>query len=157
MAALQWGDFHPSLGGLIVSKSIESGTNRIKRLKTETRGCRVKPCLLDDTTVRQLERLRELQGRPGSFELVFTVPATGAVIGPMTSNKVLRGALKRAELDTSKTQYGLRHTFQTHALQILSRDQVADIMGHMAYRQDYDQRGGDLLQQHSHVKDLIGF
>ena len=122
VAALQWGDFHPSLGGLVVSKSLESGTGRIKGLKTETRGCRVKPCLLDDTTVRQLERLRELQVCPGPFVLVFTVPATGAVIGPMTSNKVLRGALKRAHLDASKTQYGLRHTFQTHALQILSRD-----------------------------------
>ena len=156
VAALQWGDFHASLGGLIISKSIESGTNRIKGLKTENRGCRVKPCLLDDTTVRQLERLRELQGRPGPFELVFTVPATGAVIGPMTSNKVLRGALKRADLDTSKTQYGLRHTFQTHALQILSRDQVADIMGHMAYRQDYDQRGGEaMLRQYQGLRNKM--
>ena len=58
VAALQWGDFHPSLGGLIVSKSIESGTNRIKGLKTETRGCRVKPAIIDAVTVEQLQELR---------------------------------------------------------------------------------------------------
>ena len=99
-------------------------------------------------------RVMAVEGlRPGPFELVFTVPATGAMIGPMTSSKVLRGALKRVGLDTSKTQYGLRHTFQTHALQILSRDQVADIMGHVAYHQDYDQRNGEaMLRQYQGLR-----
>ena len=38
VAALQWGDFHPSLGGLVVSKSIESGTGRLKGPQNRKQG-----------------------------------------------------------------------------------------------------------------------
>ncbi|MEM9424906.1 MAG: tyrosine-type recombinase/integrase [Spirochaetota bacterium] len=156
VAALHWGDFYPQLCGLSVSKAIESGSRAIKGLKTEAKGVKAKPCLLDDTSIKQLVALRMAQGQPNELELIFTVPATGAVIDPSTSNKVFRGALKRSGLDTGKTQYGLRHTFQTNALNKLHRDAVADMMGHTAYNATYDQRSGEmLLQKYQAMREAV--
>ena len=157
VAGLQWRDFHPDLGGLSVTRAVETGTGRLKGLKTEKSGKAFKPALLDDESIAQLKELKSRSAHASALELIFTVPATGNVINANTSKKIFAGAQKRAGLDAERTPYCLRHTFQTQQLKYLSREAVADLMGHVSYRADYDHRTAtDLLAQYQKLRGHIG-
>ena len=157
VSALRWCDFFAEFSGFVVFRAVESGTGQIKGLKTAHSGRTFKPAILDAVTVEQLLELRRRRHALDE-ELIFTVPQTGSLVKIATVEKIFKGAKKRAGVGGNATPYTLRHTFQTRMLGKLSQGAVADLMGHVKYRPDYDHRsGGDLLQQHSHVKNLIGF
>ena len=70
------------------------------------------------------------------------------------SNKHFKASCDRAGLERNdRTQYCLRHTFDTELLKKLNRETVQDLMGHTSYRKEYDHRTGeDLLLQ---LQDIV--
>ncbi|MEM9424618.1 MAG: tyrosine-type recombinase/integrase [Spirochaetota bacterium] len=156
VSALQWQDFLPSSGGLSITKSVENRTRRIKGLKTENNGKAYKPVILDEETLERLIRYME-QRKKSEAGMIFAVPATGSIICADTANKIFRYALKRAGIEAQgRTQYCLRHTFQTRILQKLSREVVADFMGHTHYRAGYDHRSAEeMLGQYAQYRDML--
>ncbi len=73
---------------------------------------------------------------------------------PEVSNKHFKASCDRAGLERNdRTQYCLRHTFDTELLKKLNRETVQDLMGHTSYRKEYDHRTGeDLLLQ---LQDIV--
>jgi integrase len=155
VAALYWEDFKPELSGLIVSKSVHYSTGKIKGIKTENKGKKDKITILDDRTVKDLIKYRsECKGFP--LDLVFP-SINRKTIKPDCSQKHFRYSCERAGLELKgRTQYCLRHTFDTNLLKHLKRDIVNDLMGHTSYRPEYDGRTPeDRLTQLQHVKDVV--
>lgn len=159
VAALQWQDYFPELGGLVVTKAIESGTGRLKGLKTEHSGKKAKAAMLDSETISLFREYKEGLGAIEPMELIFTVPATGNIIQNGITEKIFRGAMARAGLELAgRTPYSLRHTFQTRNVKRLKKEVVADMMGHTKFNPAYDQRTGtDLLEQYQWVRAEVGF
>ena len=55
-----------------------------------------------------------------------------------------------------RTQYSLRHTYDTHTLGELDFDTVNRLMGHTSYRPEYDHRETDrMLPELNHVRDVV--
>jgi len=156
VAALSWGDFYPKLNGLVVSKSIDYHTGKIKGLKTDKKGIKEKVSILDGKTVRELEQYKVKYDSFSPLQLIFR-SINGNTIKPEISLKHFKASCVRAKISMNgRTQYSLRHTFDTELLKQLSRDNVNDLMGHTTYRAEYDHRSAeDRLAQLQHVQDII--
>ena len=156
VAALSWGDFHPELSGLVVSKSYDNNTGKIKGLKTEKKGVKEKVSILDKKTLSEIQEYFMHKESPSPFELFF-LSTKGNLIRPESSLKHFKASCTRAGINLNgRTQYSLRHTFDTDLLKHLSRDVVNDLMGHTSYRAEYDHRTPkDRLEQLQHVKSVV--
>ena len=78
----------------------------------------------------------------------------GNTLKAEVSNKHFKASCDRAGIDRGgRTQYSLRHTFDTELLKVLDRGTVQNLMGHTSYRKEYDHRTGeDLLLQ---LQDVV--
>ncbi len=152
VSALSWGNFYPDLNGLIVNKSVDFKTGKIKGIKTEKKGMSEKPAILTDYIVQELLRCK-YELKPEETDLIFP-SINWNTLKPEISNKHFKASCDRAGLDRAgRTQYCLRHTFDTELLKKLSRETVQNLMGHTTYRKEYDHRTGeDLLVQ---LQDIV--
>lgn len=155
VAALRWSDFYPEDNGLVVSSSIENRTFKRKGLKTEKKGLKVKPVIINDYLRTELIRLKETV-KPKDDDLIFR-SINNKVISTDVSNKHFKASVERAGIDRrDRTQYSLRHTFDTELLKEIPLATVQTLMGHTSYRKEYDHRNGiDLLKQIQNLKPII--
>jgi integrase len=74
-----------------------------------------------------------------------------------TTGKHFRICVDKSKVDRKgRTQYSLRHTFNTLALMSLPEESVRDMMGHTGYRREYDHRTGrDLLEKHKDIRGVM--
>lgn len=155
VAALQWQDYRPGMG-FVIHRSYDYDTRGTKdRIKTDKKGMKGKPAVLIDIAEKYLLKHKGDRQPPG-FELIFK-NTSGGVIIPETSNKHFKGALKRAGIERrGRTQYSLRHTYDTFTLGELDFDTVNRLMGHTSYRPEYDHREADrMLPKLDHVKEVV--
>ena len=125
VSAITWKDWHRSVHGLIVSHSIENATGERKGTKTGT----VKPIPLVRRAEEMLLLIESSRKETGPDTLVFQ--GDGGPILLETSLKHFRASCKRAGITVGKrTQYCLRHSFDTLAMQVLDISAVRDLMGH---------------------------
>jgi len=152
VAALAWEDFYPELHGFTINKSIDSRTGKIKGIKTEKKGVKEKIAFLTVYTIKELFKLKEKR-QPDQSDLIFT-SINGNKIKSETSNKHFVASCDRAGITLKgRTQYSLRHTFDTDLMKKINREYVQILMGHTSYRGEYDHRTGkDLLIQ---LQDIV--
>lgn len=125
VAALQWGNWIRSRKGLIISHSIEKLTRRRKETKTGI----IKPVFLVDRAEALLLMLEAQSDKTAPDDLIFTVNEQAII--PETSGKHFKESLKRAGIDRrGRTQYTLRHTFDTLSMKSLDPKIVQQLMGH---------------------------
>ena len=150
MAALYWSDWKRDHHGFIITSSIENFTGRRKSTKTNI----VKPAILTE----RAEFLLTLIG-PGRSDdkLIFTV--NDAPIKLATSNKHFKASCERAGIIRGdRTQYSLRHTFNTLALTKLPVGQVQKLMGHQteAMTAHYNHpTEADILGQVQNAREIL--
>lgn len=150
VAALYWSDWKKEYHGFIVTSSIEMFTGRRKTTKTNI----VKPAILTE----KAEFLLTLIG-PGRSDdnLIFSV--NNAPIKLETSNKHFKASCEKAGVERGdRTQYSLRHTFNTLALTKLPVNQVQKLMGHQteAMTAHYNHpTEADILGQVQSARDIL--
>lgn len=151
VAALHWEDYYPELQGFAVHRALRGRTREIKGLKTDRSGKRIKAAFISDFCANLLRQIRNdkmvgivfsLKGRPLQIE---------------TTGKHFRICVDKSKVDRKgRTQYSLRHTFNTLALMSLPEESVRDMMGHTGYRREYDHRTGrDLLEKHKDIRGIM--
>ena len=143
VAGLTRGAYYSSVGGIYTTGSIDTVTGKYKdSIKTSKSGKRYKLGLLEDITVELLDEYLE-ETDPGIDELIF--PATNTEgIKVETSLKHFKLSARRAEVKLKgRTQYCLRHSFETKKLKSLDLETVKELMGHTRYRKEYDHRSGE--------------
>lgn len=136
VAALKWEDWHRSLHGFIVKRSYENASKTLKGLKTEKRGVKKHPSIVTDRLTQELLLLES----KSDHEFIFRI--NGTYVQADTSNKHFKGALNRAGIDRGeRTQYSLRHSWQTHALEYLFEHEIQPLFGHAnQMTRQYDKR-----------------
>jgi len=142
------------VGGIYTTGSIDTVTGKYKNsIKTSKSGKNYKLGLLEDITVKLLDEYLE-ETDPDLDELIF--PATNTEgIKVETSLKHFKLSARRAEVKLNgRTQYCLRHSFETKKLMDLDLDTVKELMGHTRYRKEYDHRSGE--ERLFKLKSIIG-
>jgi len=137
--------YYSEIGGLYTTGSIDTVTGNFKdSIKTSKKGKAYKLGLLEDITLEMLDEYLE-ESNPCEDELIF--PATRGNtdgIKAETSLKHFKSSVNRAEVKLhGRTQYCLRHSFETRKLMDLDLSTVKELMGHSRYRREYDHRSGE--------------
>lgn len=129
VAALQWQDWHPDLHGLVIRRAVDSYTRTLKSTKTGTQ----RPAVLTDVAEAMLNNWKALCPRGKPEGLIFSIDGRPLLVE--TSAKHFRAAAARAGVDLAgRTQYSLRHTFNTDMLNRLPQEIVQRLMGHSTER-----------------------
>jgi len=135
-SALSWEDWNRELRGFVVKRSFDSRAGELKGLKTEKKGVRKKPAIITTRLERELTLLEAQPGKRVYAEyrgervpLIFHINE-----GPVrveTAAKHFKAACKRAGVPLhGRTQYRLRHTFESALLEVLYEHEVQVLMGH---------------------------
>ncbi|ADY13646.1 tyrosine-type recombinase/integrase [Sphaerochaeta globosa] len=154
IAGLTRDNYYRELGGIYTSQSVNSFTkNVVKRIKTTDKGIKAKIGLLSDQCCRLLDL--HIARMPKDQEFLFRVE-TGYVTA-FTSQKHFKSFATKAGIELNgRTQYSLRHTFQTMIAGEVEKSHVEELMGHTKYRQDYDHRAGKKrLEQLQGLRDRL--
>ncbi len=135
--------YYSSVGGIYTTGSIDTVTGKYKdSIKTTKKGKAYKLGLLEDITVSLLNQYLE-ETDPGIDELIFPAANTEG-IKVETSLKHFKLSARRAKVKLDgRTQYCLRHSFETRKLMDLDLETVKELMGHTRYRREYDHRSGE--------------
>jgi integrase len=138
-SAIHWQDWHRSLDGIIIKRAVKTKSNTIRGIKTDKTGVRKIPKPIPDRLTQEL--LIYEQNRDS--DLMFSLD--GKVIGSPTARKHFRESLKRAGLkNTDRPPYSLRHTYETHLLEVMFDREVQVLMGHRnEITKRYDQRSDE--------------
>lgn len=141
VAGLRRENFYPELSGVYTTGSINSVKKQfVERIKTTGKGKKYKIGLLSTQACRLL-RIYE-QTLPEDQDLLFMV--NGGVVANTTSNKHFVSFAKKAGVNLNgRTQYSLRHTFQTSVAGEIEKSEVEKLMGHTKFRENYDHRDGE--------------
>ena len=146
--------YYSSVGGIYTTGSIDTVTGKYKdSIKTTKKGKAYKLGLLEDLTVSLLDQYLE-ETDPGIDELIFPAANTEG-IKVETSLKHFKLSARRAKVQLDgRTQYCLRHSFETRKLMDLDLETVKELMGHTRYRREYDHRSGEecLMKLKQYVK-----
>ena len=156
VAGLKRKSYYREMGGLYTDASINYFDGTVQdRIKTSGKGKNYKIGYLSDYTVKLLDRIIKNENIPVN-SLIFT-STKGTGLKPEVSNKHFKASCKRAGIDRGpRTQYSLRHTFDTKMLELLDKETVNALMGHTSYRKEYDHRSPEtLLKQYKDVKDTL--
>jgi integrase len=154
VAGLKVENYYQELGGVYTSSSVDSIEKKLQdTIKTSKRGKKYKVGLLDGQTNRLLARY--IETLPPDQELLFLV--NGGLVTLATSNKHFKLSLSRAGVPLKgRSQYSLRHTFQTTIAGRIEREKILDLMGHTGYREEYDHRDGKRkLEQLQSIRPII--
>ncbi|MGE4583911.1 MAG: tyrosine-type recombinase/integrase [Sphaerochaeta sp.] len=154
IAGLTRDNYYPELKGLYTSQSVNSFTkNVVKRIKTTDKGLKAKIGLLSDQCCRILDKY--IATIPEDQEYLFMV--NGGFVSVFTSNKHFNSFATKAGIELQgRTQYCLRHTFQTMLAGEIEDKMIEELMGHTKYRHDYDHRKGKKrLEQLQGIRDKL--
>jgi integrase len=154
IAGLERSHYYKELGGLYTTQSVNSYNRKVvSRIKTSDKGMKYKIGLLSDQCVRLLDEY--IATLPAEEKFLFKVD--GEMMITDTSNKHFKTCAKRAGLDLrGRSQYSLRHTFQTMIAGEIERGSVEELMGHTKYRKGYDHRAGEKrLQQLQGLRETL--
>lgn len=154
IAGLTRSNYYPELKGIYTSQSVNSFTKEVvKRIKTTDKGMKSKIGLLSDQCCRILDK--HIARMPKDQEYLFMID--GGYLSVFTSNKHFNSFATKAGIDLKgRTQYCLRHTFQTMIAGEVEKSQIEELMGHTKYRQGYDHRDGKRrLEQLQGLRDRL--
>lgn len=154
VAGLRRDNYYPDLGGIYTTHTVESSKRQIvQRIKTTNKGKEYKIGLLSDQCMRLLDEY--LKTISDTEEYLFKV--NGDYVTTFASNKHFVTYAERAGVEMEgRTQYCLRHTFQTAIAGEIDKNAVEELMGHTKYRQDYDHRDGRRrLQQLQNLRNTL--
>lgn len=125
-SALVWGNWYKDLHGLVITHSIEAITLRRKNTKTGI----MKPAILTAKAEMLLQIIEDARPIHDRNDLIFPGP-DGTPMILETANKHFKASVKRAGIDLqNRTQYCLRHSFNTYARKELDSREVLTLMGH---------------------------
>ncbi len=131
---------------MVISHSIENRTGRRKETKTRIK----KPAVLTERAEGLLLLLESTASDTDKDTLIFHSPDNGPVILE-SANKHFKASCVRAGVDPrDRTQYCLRHSFNTHALHMLEKKDIQKLMGHRTdemTKHYYHPTDEDLLKQ----------
>ena len=126
VSGLTWGNWYKDLHGLVITHSIEAVTLRRKETKTGI----MKPAILTMKAEMLLQAVEDARPGHGRDVLIFPGP-DGAPMILETANKHFKASVGRAKVDLrDRTQYCLRHSFNTYARKELESRDVLILMGH---------------------------
>jgi site-specific recombinase XerD len=154
IAGLERKNYHPELGGVYTTQSINSQKRAIAdRIKTTDKGVKYKVGILSDQCCRLLNEY--IKTIPNDENFLFKMD--GEFMQTYTSNKHFKSFAKKAGIDLrGRTQYSLRHTFQTMIAGEIEKSEVEELMGHTKYRKGYDHRDGKRrLQQLQSLRNRL--
>lgn len=139
IAGLQKIGIMPQYNGIFTTQSVNSFEKKIqKRIKTSDNGYKYKVGLVSEQT---MNLLNEISVGLNDDDLLFKAEQTGKIITSPTSCKHFRESCERIGIDTKgRPQYAMRTTFMTNAANILTKEQVEELMGHRQWRSCYDKR-----------------
>lgn len=150
VSGLSIDDWYPELHGFVCTKSVIDG--KVKHsIKTTNHGMGTKIGIVSDQTERLIsELIRNLQDDGMLFHT-----GKGNLVITRVAQMVLYSVEDRIGLPR-KTQYTLRHAFDTKAMKRLPMETVNLLMGHTVYERTYDHRSGEeLLRQVNEVRDKM--
>ena len=156
VAALTPSNISEKYQGVYTERSIDYRTGAVKnRIKTSDKGFKYKVGLLSRQTMKQTHRLIE-ETSIADDELLFQVKKSRPII-PDTANKHLRLSMERAGIKLDgRTQYSLRHSFETHLVGNVDQKILLELMAHTSFRKEYDHRSPeDILKQLQPAREVI--
>lgn len=140
VSSLRLSNYFPELQGVYTRSSVDFKTHQIKnRIKTSTKGQKYKDGFLQSGTVEVLRKyITTLEGDdPYFFE--YEHKNKKQFIYPEVANKHFKASAERAGVRLhGRTQYCFRHTFNTYYIGRLPEAARLILMGHRAYRREYD-------------------
>jgi len=148
VAGLARKSFNQQYKGLYTEQSINFRTREaVKRIKTSGKGKNYKVGLLTNQTIEQLMKHIQEQEITEDDALIFLV--NGRAIIPETANKHLKLSLKKTDVKLNgRTQYSLRHSFETALAGNIDQKILLELMAHTNFRKEYDHRTPeDILKQ----------
>ena len=154
VAGLKVSNYLPTLHGIYTKQAVNSMTKTIQlRIKTTGKGYDYKTGVLTEQTEYLLKL--HIATIPPERELLFMV--NGNIVTTSTSNKHLMLSLKRAGVDPAgRTQYSLRHSFETDIAGRVEDKVLLELMAHTGYRAEYDHRSPEvILQQLQPVRQIL--
>ncbi|MFA6934677.1 MAG: site-specific integrase [Sphaerochaetaceae bacterium] len=157
IAALRIQDYYPEQHGVYSMKSVNYHAKRIQdSIKTTKKGKKYKVGVLTSQTERFLQQMIE-DCRERNQECLFLMQGKN-LLCTETSNKHFKSCADRIEgLERrDRTQYCLRHSFETDLAGRVENKIVAELMAHTKFNPVYDHRSPQtLLQQLQPVRDII--
>jgi integrase len=140
IAGMKRENYFPDLGGVFTTQAVCSWKREVvERIKTTRVGKRYKVGLLNSQCCRLLDQY--LLSLPLEQEYLFL--SKGRLITTYTSNKHFITYAERAGVRLEgRTEYSLRHSFQTAISGELEKNQILELMGHTKYCESYDHREG---------------
>jgi integrase len=152
VSALEKDSYIPNFKGIYTESSVDFRTRKVQQsIKTTSKGQPYKVGILTQQTRTQLEKL--IQATRGEY--LFMIGDRH--IEPCTSNKHLRASCQRAGVEIGeRTQYCLRHSFETNLSGKIDNKQLLELMAHTSYRGEYDHRTPEMiLEQLQSVAEVI--
>ncbi len=155
VAALQVKNISFKLSGIYSTRSVDFRTRKIQEsIKTTKKGQPYKVGVLTTQTLWSLENLvlgNDLQ----NDDFLFRV--NGNLIVPDVANKHLKGSLKKAGVERlGRTQYSLRHSFDTALAGNVENKVLMELMAHTSLRPEYDHRTPEMiLEQLQPVRAIL--
>lgn len=155
IAALQIENFFPELHGVYTQNSVNYRTREIKpSIKTTKKGKKYKVGILTAQTERFVERLISECKRKN--RTILFVLDDGNLFKPDTSNKHFKSKIFSYIPRRNRTQYCLRHSFDTDLSGEITDEKLNELMGHMSKRIDYDHRKPErILSQLQPVREIL--
>lgn len=157
-SALRWGDWNRALHGAIIARSVEGKTSRIKGLKTAKKGLSKKPATFTSRAEQLLLMLESQTENSDPDSLIFQRHNGGPILYD-SGNRHFKASCRRAGVyPRGRSQYCLRHTYNTHLLNLASVKQVQMMMGHLSLQSSiqYDHPTEEnLLEQAGAMREMV--
>lgn len=148
----------PVIAWVIVNKSVENKSGRIKGLQTEKRGMDMKPAILSERAEMLLLMLEAQTGDTNPEQLIFGRKNGGTMILE-SSNKHSKASSIRAGIEPrGRTQYCQRHTFNSHVAKKASLNQLQTAMGHVTMsssKRYLHPTAEDLLEEAQGIRGIV--
>lgn len=155
VAALGIDSYIESMHGLYSERSMHYRTRTVKNsIKTTGHGLDHKVGILTSQTERLLQRLIIVRQEEGRNYLFFS--DEGNLLIPDSSNKHFKSVASSVIDLRGRTQYSLRHSFETDLAGEVEDRVLLDLMAHTKFRKEYDHRSPErILQQLQPVRELL--
>lgn len=156
VAALEVCNFYPERRGVFTDSDIDWKHRSVqKRIKTSNKGQSFKVGILSERTCALMQLLRaETKGK------YFFVLPNGNFIGSDGANKHLEESCRKAGVDIMRndkrrTQYSLRHSFQSYYLGRMPENARLLLMGHTKTRSEYTHIDAEEVLERLHEVDGV--
>lgn len=153
VSGLSKDSYVPQFRGIYTENSVDAITRKIQNsIKTTKKGQPYKVGILSKQTMEQLGRLIiETDG-----DSLF-LSVNDKLFEPSAANKHLRASCVRADVEIGeRTQYCLRHSFETNMSGKIAGKDMLELMAHTSYHSEYDHRSPhQILEQLQPVGDVL--